>query len=152
VGSAGPLAHRIASAGQDPTQGGLSLSGKGAINVKIEDLVVPLKDKIAPSDVQAKATVKIDDLGVTMTPPSASTSAASAPIMLSNATVNAMLKPGQTPTVTLTSALTHEGAPFSINGNVSPPGLFAAAPVTPTAGAKPSPLDQLFQYKPSAKI
>lgn len=122
----------------------------------------------------ARADVRIEDLSITMRPDATGGTAGAggaggapkgllapgqvapapmatpAPIVLSRASLSAVLKPGEQPRVTLDSSLSHEGAPFTVNASASAPASVLGKQGDAKTNA--NPIEQLIAFKPTVKV
>lgn len=170
---------------------GIEVAGTGKIDVTVKDLSLDMSKLIKKAgdtnakplgieDIQARADVRIDDLLVTMIPPASPAGSSNAPksalapgmaiapppapIILSRTTLLATLKPGEAPSLTLDSTLSHEGAPFTLAARASAPASVlsksSATPAgTPSASAAPSStaasknvIEQLIGYQATVRV
>ncbi|MGE3108618.1 MAG: hypothetical protein AB7G11_07700 [Phycisphaerales bacterium] len=165
-------------AGAAPGAGAMQVAGRGAIDVRIKDLSIDMDMLMPPAvasgapakplDVtqilggaRAQADVRIDDLSVTLPgePVAAGTSKGLLPpgavapeqpttIMLSRASLAALLKPGEQPRVTLDAALSQGGSAFTVSASASAPASALSKPVNDRP-ASSNPIERLIAISPT---
>ena len=113
----------------------MSLSGKGAVEVVVKDVsvsLVDLKPEKILADGKGTATVTLTDLIVTP-----DMGGSKGPVHVETLAAAATLAPGAAPKVTINSAMTHEGSPFAIEGDMSLEGLRKGLPKSKGPGILP---------------
>jgi hypothetical protein len=148
-----PLVQRMMSKPGTPSS--LELSGTGALSVTVKDFSAPM-DKLSGAEalaaVKAAITAEVSGVGVGIVQqPVAKTATESRgtpqPIQIGKATVNVKLDGANPPRGDVNAAMSHEGAPFEVVGQVTLDGITGGKL---PAGAKGAA--QVIAFKPTGML